>query len=178
MKKRYFKPDKFIKTIFVKQIGKIVESNYHYLSFALISQGIELLGTIIEDDLKNDFDTKGISRKRFRLGLELMGNPEYLRHCAEKNADATEFDLYKHLRCGFAHQLRPTGKIGLTHDEEMMIEKTKHLRTNKEGMLVLNIDTLYKDFNQACKKVIEKIQNNELVHDKAYRIFLSVDSKE
>lgn len=162
----------------IKNIGKIVDDDNHYLSFALVAQGIELLGTIIEDDPAHDFEAESKSRARFKLGLILLGNHDYVSFCADTKRNATEFDLYKHLRCGFAHQLKPTGKLGLTYDEEMDREGTEHLKPNADGLLVLNIDTLYKDFKGACENVVRKIQTNELVHEKAYRNFLAIDTEE
>src|SRR4051812_43564014 len=111
MGQQTFKLDNFIEKVLVGNIGKVVDDNNHYLSFALVGQGIELLGTIIEDDPNYDFEADNRSRARFKLGLSLLGNPDYVTHCADTKRDATEFDLYKHLRCGFAHQLRPTGKL-------------------------------------------------------------------
>lgn len=178
MAKQNFKLDKFIERVLIENIGKVVDDNNHYLSFALVAQGIELLGTIIEDDPNHDFEANGRSRTRFKLGLSLLGNPEYVTYCSDTKRDATEFDLYKHLRCGFAHQLRPTGKLGLTHDEEMARELTEHLKVNADGQLVLNVDTLYRDFKAASEKVIKKIADNELTHEKAYRNFIAIDREE
>ena len=175
MAKRKLKINDFIEQILIQAIGAVVEDDHHYLAFALISHGIELLGAIVEEDHALDYDSQGTSRTRFKNGLQLMNDPRYDHYCPDSKKREDKYDLYTHLRCGFAHQLRPTGYISLTHAEESIREKTTHLELKEDERLVLDVDKLYVDFKEACEKVISKINNKEISHDKAYQNFLSID---
>ena len=62
----------------------------------------------------------------------------------------------------------------MTQREESLKEKTKHLEISN-GKLVLVSEDLYNDFEEACRKVIEKIYDKNIEHPKVYERFLTID---
>ena len=65
----------FINNVLIKEIKSIQQENgYHYISFGLISQGIEFLGACL-DNYK--FDAPGKSRERFNKSINELFPSEY-----------------------------------------------------------------------------------------------------
>ena len=60
----------FIQNVLIGEIGDVV-SHHQYLSFALISAGIELLGTCIESPI-NSFHIWGKSELRFKSAINQL----------------------------------------------------------------------------------------------------------
>ena len=173
---------KFIELVLLRDIGRLISTGNHYLGFGVMAQAIELLGAIVEDEQteklqKNpgsEFHTTRKSRARFRRGLELFQNPDYLKYCPEKTSK-DPYDLYDNLRCGYAHQLRPQGQIAVTTEQESKEDGTKHLEIDsRTNNLILVSERLYHDLEAACKEVIRMIDSKEINHRKAYSNFLNL----
>lgn len=155
----------FIDRVLIGEFKKIQqEHGHHYVSFSLIGLGIELLGACLD---KHKFDRKWQSEKRFKRAIRELFPPKYHAY----NRKKSNAYLYKHLRCGFAHQGRPGGKIALTHRAESQRENTEHLKDYK-GRLILVAEDLFEDFEAACREVIRRIDDGEITHKKIQDEFL------
>jgi len=116
-----------------------------YLSFGQIAMNIEFFGACWD---AHPFEKPFESKSRFRYGIThymAKVNPEYGNH----NADNAPNDLYKYLRCGMAHIVRPVGHIGLIGRGNAKEESVVHLTLDK-GRLVLVAEDFYEDFEKAC----------------------------
>lgn len=172
----------FIKIVLIKNIGELITTGNHYLGFGTISQGIELIGAIIEDvDIEkmqvvknSNFDTLRKSRRRFHNALKLFSNANYEKYCPLK-MENEDYDLYENLRCGYSHQMRPLGQIAVTTSSETNNDKTKHLEIDpRTSKLIIVSEEFYKDFKEVCEKVILLIGEKRINHSKAYENFLSL----
>ena len=156
----------FIETVFLGEYREIVyKHRFHYISFSLIALGIEFLGACIDE---HHFGKTRQSGPRFRRAIQELFPPEYQRFI-----NRGDYDLYKNLRNGFAHQFRPGSTVGLTHRAESARYGTEHLQIYN-GQLILISEDLYEDFETACKKVIRKIDNRSITHPKVDSSFLSL----
>jgi hypothetical protein len=179
----------FIQTVLIKNIGSLVGTGNHYLGFGPQTQTIELLGAIIEDEAierlqpnnrNSEFDTQRKSRRRFHNALKLFSNPKYIQFCPELKTDTAyqaDYDLYGNLRCGYAHQMRPIGKISVTTEPESITDGTTHLEIVPLSVrLIVVSEILYRDLKEACEKVITMIDNGQINHTKPYGVFLGIIS--
>lgn len=150
----------FIKITLIKEI-KEIQQKYHYLSFGLISQGIEFLGCCLDS---NSYFTERKSELRFRNAIKNLFPSKYQPFNIKKG----RFDLYRDLRCGISHVCLPKTNIELIQRKEIPIFG-KHLEIKKvrnKEMLILVSEDFYSDFETACNKIILKINNKELVNTK------------
>lgn len=179
----------FIQTVLINNIGSLVGTGNHYLGFGPQTQAIELIGAIIEDEAverlqatnpDSNFETQRKSRRRFHNALKLFSNPKYLQFCPELKSDANynaDYDLYANLRCGYAHQMRPIGKISVTTEPESMEDGTTHLEIDSlSGRLIIVSEILYRDLKEACETVVTMIDNGQINHTKPYGDFLGIIS--
>ncbi len=179
----------FIQTVLIDNIGSLVGTGNHYLGFGPQTQAIELLGAIIEDEdierlqrhnRESEFDTRSKSRRRFHNALKLFSNQKYIQFCPELKTDASyqaDYDLYCNLRCGYAHQMRPTGKISVTTEPESLTDGTTHLEIDQlSGRLIIVSEILYRDLKEVCEKVIAMIDSGKINHTKPYGDFLGLIS--
>lgn len=156
----------FIENILIEEIYDIQRNgNHHYLSFGLISQGIEFLGACLDEE---EFHKAGLSRNRFRKAIKDLFPIEYQTFNDKNNP----FDLYTNLRCGVLHIVLPKINLELIQKNEIPRFNASHLefsslRGNKR--LILVSQDFYDDFRKAGEKVIEKIKNGELLKNKVDR---------
>jgi hypothetical protein len=179
----------FIQTVLIKNIGSLVWTGKHYLGFGPQTQAIELLGAIIEDEAieqqepnnpNSEFYTQRKSRRRFHYALKLFSNPKYIQFCPELKTDTAyqaDYDLNCNLRCGYAHQMRPIGKISVTTEPESITDGTTHLEIDPLSVrLIVVCEILYFDLKEACEKAITMIDNGQINHTKPYGDFLGIIS--
>lgn len=138
-------PKDFIEATFLGEYKQIIYAHkYYYIGFALVCIGIEFLGKCL-DTTEQDWQKTGLSKKHFEDAIdETM--PAYKAHRGL---------LYKELRSGFAHGLLPGPKIGLTHRAESLKYGTTHL-SKHHGAITVVIETLYDDFEAACRIVLQR----------------------
>lgn len=152
----------FIKITLIKEIKEIQQTgNHHYLSFGLISQGIEFLGCCLDP---NSYFIDNQSESRFRNAIKNLFPKKYHPF----NIKNGKYDLYRDLRCGILHVCLPKPNIELIRRKEIP-NFGKHLEIKKirnKEMLILVSEDLYFDFQIACKKILSKIINNEIVNTK------------
>lgn len=145
----------YIQNVLIDEIGDIV-SRHAFLSFGLITSGIELLGILIDE--KNNFFQKDKSGERFRAAIDKLFPREYSVYNDIGNTKRLKYDLYSELRCGLNHGTIPKTTIGLSERKY----GEKHLSIRKDGLLVLVVENFYDDFRTACHKVIDKIDSGEI----------------
>lgn len=138
----------FIDTVMMGDLKKMIcKHGLHYLGFGIVGCGIEFLGACID---AHPFDKEQVSRDRFESAVKALFDPMYHPY-----ADKTSVhDLYKYLRCGMAHIMRPQGRIAFTTQAESITDGTQHLQVfTGTGKLVLVSEIFYADFAEACKKM-------------------------
>lgn len=103
-----------------------------------------------------------------------------MQFCPEFKTDASyhaDYDLYINLRCGYAHQMRPNGKIAVTTESESIRDGTTHLDIEPlSGNLIIISEVLYRDLKEVCEKVITMIDNGKINHTKPYGDFHGIIS--
>lgn len=143
----------FIDTVLIDEINDIIPK-HAYISFGLISQGIEFIGSCYD---KFDFHEQNQSTNRFKTGLEQF-DPKYsffiIGSC----------NLYKNLRCGLLHVFIPKSEISLGEKQKDI--KYNHLQKNKlnDGTerYVLLIEDFFADFKNALEKLKDNIKSGNI----------------
>lgn len=162
--------ENFIRTVFLNDLRKMIyKANLHYLGFSNIAIGIEFLGACSDD---HPFNESGHSKERFKVGIEdYLGqiDPAYSTY----NQKSSPFYLYRNLRCGMAHLVRPQGKVYFTSRQESIKDRTKYLSVD-EGRLILICEDFYDHFAESCKLLIKKLP--ELPQLKLKKPYLSIRS--
>lgn len=163
----------FIKEVLIDQISELLKNpRFHYISFSLISQGIEVLGACL--DSRNLFK-EGKSRQRFYRAIRELFPISYQPYIIKKGKP---FDLYDNLRCGLSHVLLPKNEIELIQNAEKIKFGANHLELKKirgNQRLVLISEDLYSDFKKASETVLYRIENGQLSQPKHIRELLSFD---
>ncbi len=160
----------FIEVVLINDIGSIQQADHHYLSFSLISQGIEFLGACID---RFDFGERGQSENRFILAIQKLFPSSYHVY----NERSSNYYLYTNLRCGLLHMMIPDSSIELIQEAEIP-EYGNHLEIiniRNKNRLILVSQEFYSDFKEASLGVIRRIDNNEIRHNKVYQGFLSTE---
>jgi len=164
----------FIKNNLVDEFKTIQQTeSHHYLSFGLISLGIEFIGACLDE--KNGFFTEGKSDERFRKAVSDLFPASYQNYNIKKD----KFDLYKNLRCGLLHIFVPGPNIELIQESErVLFGNCNHLEIKKirgNDRLILVSQEFFKDYENACNSIISKIENKELKHEKVYKEILGFE---
>lgn len=157
--------DEFIETSMINEINQI-KNTYPYWAFSLISMGIEFLGRILnrrsdKDDNSSKYDFRYAihnldALKEYRdytckPHINAKGKPLYDNAIKPLDPSDCKKDLYSHLRCGFAHQLRMGTGILLDNSNK------KHFETNS---LQLGVHAFFNDFKNACEEIIKKLKTD------------------
>jgi len=148
------KPKEFIEHVLIHELRDIV-FRHPYLSFALISIGIEFLGKCMLTENKFQKWNNINPDKAYKKGTELM---------LEIDTAYSSVDL-KELRNGFAHTLLPK-KVLLSELKHGAI----HFEKRTDGKTILVAEILYRDFVIACQKVLNTTfdindkMNKEILH--------------
>jgi hypothetical protein len=160
----------FIKNVLIGEIKSIQQTHgHHYLSFGLISQGIEFLGACIDN---NDFHVDRKGRERFNNAIITLFPTQYHQYIKRKGE---QFDLYENLRCGLLHIVVPGSDLELIQESEIP-SYGEHLEIKtlrNRDRLILVSQKLMTDFENACNNVISQIENNSISNQKVYQDFLS-----
>jgi len=158
----------FIQEVLIGEIGDIVKG-HPYLSFGVVSQGIELLGACLDE---NEFDCKkrGVSGDRFNFVLrELFPEKKYDEFGVKPDSKAS---IYKDLRCGFLHNVLPKKAFSLTEikNTPSRLHLSKGDAEDGSQRYVLVAEEFYKDFIFACEKLIQWINSGEILDRQEIRI--------
>ncbi len=152
-------PD-FIQRVLIDEFMEIQHGEAHpYLSFALLSQGIEFLGACLDSE---PFSAKGLSAPRFRRAIYDLFPPSYHRF---NQGTGKPFDLYENLRPGLFLPILPELRLELLRRTESEKRSVHHLDVVEiRGMrrLVLVWEDLLEDYGRACKEVMTRIRDGRL----------------
>ncbi len=152
-------PD-FIQKVLIDEFKEIQreEGNPHIL-FSLICQGIEFLGACLDSDA---FSCKGLSAPRFRRAVYDLFPGTY--HPFNQGS-GKPFDLYENLRCALYQIVLPGARLELIQRSEQPRVNANHLEIKEirgTDRLVLVLEDLFDDFEQACKEIMERIRDGRL----------------
>lgn len=141
----------FIETVLIKQLKLIAYTGEtQYLSFGNIAMGIEFLGACTD---VHPFDRSGLSKDRFKAGIET-----YMKQVDSRYSDYNDpnkpYYLYKNLRCGMAHIIRPQGNIGLIGKAGAQAAGRSHLDLLNSNCILLTAEDFYDHFAEACHLLI------------------------
>ena len=143
--------ESFIKTVLINQLKVMAfTGETQYLSFGNVAMGIEFLGACTDD---KPFNQTGLSGARFKAGIETymkQVNPLYSNY----NDPAKPYNLYKNLRCGMAHIIRPQGNIGLIGKAGAKHAGRTHLDLLNNQTILLTAEDFYDDFAEACQLLL------------------------
>ncbi len=148
----------YIQLELIDGIGDIVDQ-HKFLSFGLITSGIELLGICI-DKSEDPFFHPNKSGERFRLAIQELFPEKYHQYnirYKDNNVPDGKFDLYSELRCGLNHATFAKPKIGLSQ----RVHNINNLSVNN-GKLTLVAEDFFDDFKKACVEVIRRIEKGEI----------------
>ena len=144
--------ENFIRTVFLHDLKVMIyDANLHYLGFGTISSGIEFLGACIDD---HPFSKPGESKKRFKLGIDHFMSKIDSKY-SQFNQESSPYYLYKYLRCGMAHIIRPNGQVHFA-SRNRTNRNNIHLSIIGE-ILVLVCEDFYDHFAQSCKMLINEL---------------------
>ncbi|MFN8436210.1 MAG: hypothetical protein U0V72_01125 [Cytophagales bacterium] len=143
---------------YLEEVEFLIKAQKYQLSFLLLSQIIEFLGSLIDD---KPLRAKDQSKKRFSLALKKLFKAEYHK------ANDKDF-LYYQYRCNMSHLLSGSANILLTNSEKT--PKILHLKTNNNKLLLV-IEPLFEDTQLACQKFMFKLKNNEYKAKKGLNTF-------
>jgi len=142
------KNEEFIQQRLLEESQKLLEAQFYFPVFFLVSQGMETLGSFLD---KKPLGAKGQSKKRFHLAVNKLFPKTY--------ADLTDNDwLYKQLRCTMSHMCSPGGFIVL---ERKTKSKNNHLQLVASKRIFI-IEDLVTDFQKACLLVIEGLESGAI----------------
>lgn len=145
-------------------------AKYPYVGFSLVCQSIEIIGGCFDE---YDWEDRNLSELRFRLAIKKFFPDKYQKYINKNN----KIDLYQNLRCPMVHQMRPGKFIGLSErvHESKFGQKNLHL-TIQDKKLILIYEDFFRDFKNACEKLLEMIENKNLQSDKVCGHHISVPS--
>lgn len=151
--------DDFIEKQILPFHRKIYPTNA-FLSFGIICSSIEFLGKCLDDE--NDFEESD-SENYFKLALkELM--PEYWKISSQNG-----ISLYKSLRCGLIHSVRPGDRVWLRERHTAVVP---HLTISDKKLHII-IESFVADFEIAAIEVVKRIRTgNYYNHPKFYQPFI------
>jgi len=157
---------KFIRKVLITEIGDIVD-RHKYLSFGVVSQGIELLGACL-DEHEFIYGKTGISRPRFDLALSELF-PEKYRVFWE--GAEPEMSLYKNIRCGMLHSVLPKNPFMLGQAKSDGRENHLKQRKATDGSIryMVIAEEYYEDFRCACYQMIEMIEDKSILESEKIR---------
>jgi hypothetical protein len=146
--------ESFVLSVFLDDLHRMTyDYGLHYLAFGTIAVGIEFLRAC-EDAFP--FEEKGKSQARFKLGINgymARVDPRYTTY-------NDRFYLYRHLRCGMAHVLRPLGTVGFSSRSAAHKAGQKHLDlvlVRGHEILLLTAEDFYDHFEQACGHLLDDL---------------------
>jgi hypothetical protein len=138
----------FVERVLLRDLRSMIyEAKLHYLAFGSIAVGIEFLGACADD---HPFQASGHSAERFERGIADFMTQTDSRY--KRYHDC----LYKHLRCGVAHVMRPSGNVLFTSREESVQDQTHHFQIINDQLLLVCED-FYDDFAMACRALIDQL---------------------
>lgn len=139
---------KFLEHYYIAEIQRLQLQGFHYVSFVLIAQSIELLGTILDD---KPFRAQNQARKRFNIALIKLFPKKY----GQTNLNG---ELYEHYRCNMSHRFLPSKYIRF----EKTVPEDNHLSKDANGVITIGAEQIAKDLQFAVNKLIDRMATGKL----------------
>lgn len=136
------KPKEFIQNVLINEIGEI-HKNHAYISFAIISIGIEFLGKCLNK--YEDWNEPRRSKADFELAINNLNSFSSYRPLLKSH------NLWDSLRNGFLHSFVPKNTLSLSSKDG-----AAHFFPSSLTQINLKCEDLYIDFKGACEEVINK----------------------
>lgn len=161
----------FIDDVLLPQLRAMVQNGAGYLAYGQIAVGIEFFGACGDS---HPFGKSGESKARFKRGIDNYMSKVDARY-KTYNAPTSPYYIYKQLRCGMAHLIRPQGKVGFIGKGDATKASLKHLQIHPtHGGVVLVTEDFLDDFTKACQFL--KADIPRFKHPKISQVFLPVSS--
>ena len=154
----------FIEMKFIPNMQEMINQGFQYYVFPLICQGIEILGSVSEENDLSDF---GRSSERFKKGLDLFNGNFY---------NNNQKDKYEQMRGAFIHQMRPGSPYVITSSVHDGMKKENHLKDDSNGKTIIVIEEFLNDFEKAFTKLKNMVNKGKARPDKFKEPFLSISS--
>lgn len=133
--------------IIIADVKNLIARKQDFISFIIISLGIEFMGSFYDT---YDFTDFGQSGKRFKLALSNLFKDKWYQ-------SNTEW-IYKNLRGPLIHQYRPGGEISLTSQCKNEAPLDSHLKKSDDGKIIFVLEQLFEDFKLAVQKFKNEIE--------------------
>jgi hypothetical protein len=150
----------FIQKVLIDEFKEIQQEEINpYISFNLICQGIEFLGSCLDSE---PFSAKGLSAPRFRRAIYDLFPELYHQF---NQGSGKPFDLYENLRCGLWHVILADSRLELIQRSDKAKSNANHLEImeiREIDRLVLVLEDLFDDYEKACKEIIARISDGRL----------------
>ncbi|MGA2440097.1 MAG: hypothetical protein ABSH08_04005 [Tepidisphaeraceae bacterium] len=144
------KAPEFIRGVLLTDLKRMVyECNLHYLAFGVIAVGIEFLGAC-EDS--HPFEEPRHSHDRFDAGIQRLASID--SRYADYNKKDSPYWLYRFLRCGTAHVMRPHGPLLFSQRSHSPNGMSSHLNVFN-GFLSLICEDFYDHFAEGCQTLLQ-----------------------
>ena len=138
----------FIKQRLIDESQNLLDAEFYFPVFFLISQGIETLGSFLD---KKPLGAMSQSKKRFHLAIDQLFENKY--------QELTHRDwLYKQFRCNMSHLATTGGFILLATRKE---NRGEHLQVI-QGRRLFIVENLVEDFHKACQTLIFRLGKGEI----------------
>ena len=138
----------FIKQRLIDESQNLLDAEFYFPVFLLISQGIETLGCFLD---KKPLGAKSQSKKRFHLAIYQLFENKY-QELTDRGW------LYKQFRCNMSHLTTSGGFIILASRKE---NKGAHLEVIN-GQRLFVVENLVEDFHKACQTLILHLGKGEI----------------
>ncbi len=136
----------FIQKVFIEETNKLIENGSHHFAFVIMAQGLETLGSFLDN---KPLKARDQSKLRFSHAINRLMPREY----AGLN---NNHRLYDQLRASLAHTFTAGRYVFLTSKSDHEFGK-KHLQ-QVNNKLVIVAEYFYDDFTKACKRLIEGME--------------------
>jgi hypothetical protein len=146
-----FNQIEFIEKLLLPDLEKMVKEQLHYYAFAIICQGIEVMGASADQYGLGD---RGMSEARFRNGIST-----YFKDIRYRN---NQTKLYEFLRGPLVHQLRPGETFWLACAAKDGIDPGRHLDVHATGATILIIEPFLTDFRGAFATFKKSVEANKV----------------
>ena len=143
----------FIQKVFINDVEKLVESGLHHFAFVVMAQGLEVLGSFLD---QKPLKAKDQSKLRFSHAINRLMPREYARLNDNHR-------LYDQLRASLAHTFTSGRYVFLTSKSNPDYGNN-HLQTVNDK-LILVAENFYFDFKKACNRLLEGMEKG-IISDK------------
>ncbi|MHB1024059.1 MAG: hypothetical protein ACYC0Z_16845 [Acidobacteriaceae bacterium] len=153
----------FIKTVILSDVDTMVKTKgLQYLSFGVMASMIEFLGACLD---KKDFFDRGLSGKRFSRAIyELEAFKKYRIYTSDRRSKKiknVKCDLYRNLRNGMVHIVKPGKEVAFTERKDPD-DGNKHLMVcnfnDGTERLVIVCEDFYSDISEAANELLKKMK--------------------